>query len=142
MSIGKWIVVAFVLFAGFIATLVTVCVRQDINLVSKEYYKEELAYQEQIVRISNTRSLDQKPVVVVDGDVMEVRFASGTTVTKGTMKLFCPSNPAMDREFDLIPLASNARKVEIGSLNKGMYRAKIYWQDGDLEYYHEEIINL
>jgi hypothetical protein len=142
MSIGKWIVVAFVLFAGFIATLVTVCVREDINLVSKDYYKEELAYQEQIVRISNTRSLETKPIVMIDGNVMEVRFADGTNVTKGTLKLFCPSNPAMDREFDLIPLANNTRKVEVSSLNKGMYRAKIYWENGDTQYYHEEVINL
>ena len=142
MSIGKWIVVAFVLFAGFIATLVTVCIRQDVNLVSKEYYNEELAYQEQIVRISNTRSLEKKPVVVVEGNVMEVRFANGSNITKGTLKLFCPSNSTMDREFDLILLANNARKVEISSLNKGMYRAKIYWENGVTQYYHEEVINL
>jgi hypothetical protein len=40
MNWGKWIIVSFVLFAGFIGTLVTVCVRQDISLVSKDYYKE------------------------------------------------------------------------------------------------------
>ena len=63
MDFGKWIVVAFVLFAVFIGTLVTVCVRQDISLVSKEYYKEELAYQDQIVRIANTEKLGLKPKI-------------------------------------------------------------------------------
>jgi hypothetical protein len=143
MSIGKWIVVAFVLFAGFIGTLVTVCVKQDVNLVSKDYYKEELAYQDQVVRINNTKSLERKPTVhVIDGSVIEVRFNGDDTITKGTMKLFCPSNPDMDRDFDLVPLAENSRKVEISSLKKGMYRAKIYWTSDSKEFYHEEVINL
>ena len=47
MNFGKWIVVAFVFFSLFIGTLVTVCVRQDISLVSTDYYKEELIYQDQ-----------------------------------------------------------------------------------------------
>lgn len=143
MSIGNWIVVTFVLFAGFIGTLVTVCVKQDVNLVSKDYYKEELAYQDQVERINNTKSLGKKPVIrVVSGNVIEVQFDSSIDVAKGTMKLFCPSNPAMDREFDLVPLAANARKIEVSSLNKGMYRAKIYWENSEKQFYHEEVINL
>lgn len=143
MNIGKWIVVVFVLFAGFIGTLVTVCVKQDVNLVSKNYYSEELAYQEQVVRLSNTKSLPTKPIVkMLSGDVVEVRFDSGADITKGTMKLFCPSNPEMDREFDLVPLAGNARKIEVSSLKKGMYRAKIYWENADKKYYHEQVISL
>jgi hypothetical protein len=42
MSWGKWIVVSFLLFAGFIATLVTICMKEDVGLVSSSYYDEEL----------------------------------------------------------------------------------------------------
>ena len=51
MNWGKSIVLSFVLFAAFIVTLVTVCLRQDISLVSKEYYKEELQYENQLTRL-------------------------------------------------------------------------------------------
>ncbi len=143
MSIGKWIVVAFVFFAGFIGTLVTVCIKQDVNLVSKDYYKEELAYQDQIVRISNTRSLEEKPLIqITEGNVIEVKFSGDAAVSRGTLKLFCPSDPAMDREFNLVPLANGSRKVEVSSLKKGMYRAKIYWENDRKQFYHEEVINL
>ena len=45
MNWGKSIVLAFVLFAVFIGVLVAVCVREDISLVSRNYYNEELDYQ-------------------------------------------------------------------------------------------------
>lgn len=67
MSIGHWIVVSFVLFAAFIGTLVAVCLREDISLVTKDYYQEELAYQDQIQRLNNVAELKEKPVIrVVD----------------------------------------------------------------------------
>src|SRR5688500_4773943 len=94
MNFGNWIVVAFIMFACFIATLVTVCVRQDINLVSKEYYKEELAYQDQIVRIQNTRELKKQPVIEkINESTLQLRFDLESQVQKGELVLFCPSNP-------------------------------------------------
>ena len=58
--------VAFVFFALFIGTLVTICVRQDITLVTKEYYKEELAYQEQIDRMNNVNNLGEVPEISIE----------------------------------------------------------------------------
>ena len=48
MNWGKSIVLSFILFAAFIGTLVTVCIRQDISLVSKDYYEEELQYDKSV----------------------------------------------------------------------------------------------
>lgn len=139
MNIGKWIVVAFVLFAGFIGTLVTICVRQDISLVSKEYYKEELAYQEQIKRISNTQALTDKPSIAkVNSTTLEVTFKQ--PVDRGELKLFCPSNPKMDKNFDLKLRVLHNQLFDISSLNKGMYRARLFWTVNGREFFLEEVI--
>ena len=53
MNFGSWITVAFVLFAGLIISLVVVCVRQDVSLVSADYYQQEIKYQSRIDDISN-----------------------------------------------------------------------------------------
>ena len=58
------------MFAAFIATLVTVCLRQDISLVTREYYKEELNYQAQINRIAHTTMLSEKPSIQVESAVI------------------------------------------------------------------------
>jgi hypothetical protein len=50
----------FILFAAFIGTLVTVCLRQDISLVSKDYYKEELQYENQLTRLKKCLSAGVK----------------------------------------------------------------------------------
>src|SRR5687767_14319290 len=113
MNFGHWILVAFALFALFIGTLVTVCVRQDINLVSKNYYNEELKYQEQITRINNTNQLSEKPAIAKVGDNLQVRFDAQFKVQKGELKLFCPADPKMDRVFTLSPASGNSQLIDI-----------------------------
>lgn len=141
MNVGKWIVVAFILFAGFIATLVTVCMRQDISLVSGDYYKQELAYQQQIDRASNTATLKKKPVVQVNQQSVQITFDSSLNVEQGEVKLFCPSDSQMDRTFKLTP-ARQQFTYDVSGLKHGMYRVKLFWTMTGKEYYQEEIINL
>lgn len=141
MNVGKWIVVAFILFAGFIATLVTVCMRQDISLVSGDYYTQELAYQQQIDRANNTAALKVKPVVQVNQRSVLIMFDSLLNVEQGEVKLFCPSDSRMDRTFKLTP-ANQQFTCDVSDLKQGMYRVKLFWTMTGKEYYQEEIINL
>lgn len=139
MSWGKWIIVAFILFAGFIAALVTVCIRQDISLVSKDYYKEELAYQDQIVRMSNTSQLGQKPKIGIYNNFLQVDFNPSHRIEKGELKLFRPSDPKMDKVFTLRSCTS-VQVFPINNLKKGMYRAKLQWTMSGKEFYLEKVI--
>ena len=139
MNIGKWIVVAFVLFGGFIAALVTVCMKQDINLVSKDYYTEELAYQQQIVRVNNTKTLVAKPAMKIENNELQVMFGNNA-VESGSIELFCPSNPSNDASFELS--TNTSQHFSLKSLPGGMYRAKLKWTMNGKEYYQEEIIYL
>ena len=140
MNFGNWIVVAYILFAIFIGTLVTVCVKQDVNLVSKDYYKDELAYQDQIQRISNTNKLLNKPrIVKVDGK-LQVRFNDMVVIQKGELKLFCPSNPKMDKDYVISTQAGNTQTFEITALQPGLYKAKLFWTMEGKEYFFEEVI--
>lgn len=140
MNWGKWIIVAFVLFAGFIATLVTVCMRQNVNLVSKDYYKEELAYQEQITRINNVNNLPQRPVIQKTEKFVEVEFAQFNDVESGSLKLFRPSDEKMDKVFVLSPSGKTRQLFPIENLEKGMYRARLQWTMNGKEFFMEEII--
>jgi len=135
MNFGKWIVLSFVLFALFIGTLVWLCVREDISLVSKDYYKEELDYQKQIERQQNTLQLQQKPTVKLVNQSLQVEVAK---IEKGNLKLFCPSNSKMDRQFEFS--SSNQQTVNVSSLQKGKYIVKLFWQSEGKEFYYEQEI--
>jgi len=141
MNWGKWIIVSFVLFAGFIGTLVTVCVRQDISLVSKDYYKEELAYQDQIVRIKNASLLTHKPSIkIIGNNSLQIDFAQFNEIQKGELKLFRPSNAAMDQKFELKSSDASVQVLATEGLQKGMYKVRMQWTMQGKEFYIEEVI--
>jgi hypothetical protein len=142
MNWGNWIIVVFVLFAGFIATLVTVCMREDVSLVSKDYYQEELAYQDQMLRVNNANQLAGKPVIERNGDLLEIYFDEFDKIEKGTLKLFRPSDPKMDKTFVLESTKENKLSFSVNELEKGMYRARMQWLMGDKEYFVETIVNI
>jgi hypothetical protein len=142
MNWGKWIIVAFVLFTGFIATLVVVCMRQDVNLVSKDYYNEELAYQEQIVRLNNVSQLDEKPAIQKAGAFLSIDFAQFNKIENGKLKLFSPSDPKKDKVYILKASEVNEQLIPIDDVAKGMYRAQMQWSMNGKEYFIETVVNI
>lgn len=143
MNWGKSIILAFVLFGAFLVTLVTVCMRQDISLVTREYYKEELDYQAQINRIAHTRTLSQKPTIQVEsGDIIKVRYADFPSLERGELHLFRPSDPEMDKQFDLHGSAEGLQYFSTSGMEKGMYRARMKWTMNGEEFYIEQKITL
>jgi hypothetical protein len=142
MNPGKWIVVVFVLFAAFIGTLVTVCMREDISLVTKDYYAQELAYQDQIRRINNAAALTNKPQITVTRDFIRVTFDSLSFVERGELDLFCPSDSKMDRNFEITMSDDQEFTYALSGLKTGMYRVKLLWSMDGKDFYQEEIVNL
>ena len=143
MNWGKSITLALVLFATFIGTLVTVCVKQDVNLVTKDYYKEELAYQLQIDRMAHTAMLSERPVISVeDGSVLKISYADFENINQGSLELFRPSDPALDRRFELGKSANSSVYLSTKGMQKGMYRAKLRWQMAGTEFFVEQLIKL
>jgi hypothetical protein len=140
MNWGKWIVLSFVIFAAFIVTLVTICMKQDVGLVSSSYYKEELIYQQQMKRIENVSALNQPPAIVVSGNKLTLKFHQLKQVEKGGITLYRPSNAELDRTFTVKSSDSEEISFDLANTPKGMYRAKFRWTMNGSEYYHEEVI--
>jgi hypothetical protein len=141
MNWGKWIIVSFVLFAGFIGTLVTVCMRAEVGLVSKDYYKEELEFQKQIVRIENTSALESKPAIVAGKGIIEITFDFSELET-GELILFRPSDAALDKKFQLSTTGNQLQQFPTDQLDPGMYRARMQWTKQGKEFYYEQVIYL
>ena len=140
MNFGNWIVVSFVLFAAFIGTLVVVCLREDISLVSKDYYQEELVYEDQIQRLNNVAALKEKPVISVVDHMVQVEFSQFNTIEHAELEIFCPSNASMDRKFLVKSSDQPVQFFQLDPLQKGMHRAKLQWEMNGKEFYLEEVI--
>jgi hypothetical protein len=142
MNWGKWIAAAFVSFAVFIGGLVIVCVREDVSLVSQNYYQEELDYEDQIVRLNNTMLLSRRPLFEIVGDSLVLLFPDIRQIQSGDIVLFRPSDAELDRSFQLIAGGSPVRYFSLKALPAGMYKARMTWTMNDTGYFVEETIQL
>lgn len=133
MNWGKGIVIAFTGFAVFIGVLVTVCVKQQINLVSKNYYEEELNYQQRIDELTNAANLAIKPVILIHHKHVEV---SG--LSKGELKLLRPSDSRFDASF----VVDSTNVFDMSQFPSGRYNASLRWESEGKTYLIQEPINL
>ena len=142
MDWGKSIIAAFILFGVFIGTLVTICAREEINLVTEDYYREEIDYQRQIDRIAHTAMLPQKPKIDVGKNLLKVSYPDFMRVQKGVLQLFRPSDARLDKRFELIRNAEGEQVFPTTGMDKGMYRARLRWTMDGQEFFLEQVIHL
>ena len=140
MNWGKSIILAFVIFAAFMGTLVTICFRQDISLVTTDYYREELAYQGHIDRLSNTNALRDEPEIRADSGKLIVSIGNLSRVDSGYVQLFRPSDPALDIRFVIPPGAGSSLYFPLVGLKKGMYRARMEWTMAGRGFSYEQVV--
>lgn len=141
MNWGKGIVIAFLLFATFLAVMVTIMMRQDVDLVSSQYYKEDLAFQQQYERKQNVEALKRKPEITFDqNQFLKVNFHSANRIEDGVLTLFRPSQDELDQNFTLRATADSVQMFQVAALERGVYRAKMKWKMQGMEYYMEQIL--
>ncbi len=141
MNWGKWIVISFVVFAGFIGVIVTISMRQDVNLVSKRYYQDELAYQKLLDRKNNTEQLEAKPeITIVDQAYLKIYFPEAKLIEQGEVRVFRPSSEKLDQHIKLVSSADSVQIIPIQHLRSGAYRVKMLWTMEGINYYLEKFI--
>jgi len=141
MNWGYRIFVSFVLFVGLIVTLVTISMRQDINLVAEDYYEQEIEYQDQIDRLKRTSELKVQPEIrLVKPENLVVIAMNQEKVEKGEALFFRPSDSTMDK---LVTITNNAsREISVAGWEPGLWKVKLSWQADGKEFYTEKTIFL
>jgi len=130
MSWGKGIILVFIAFAVFIGTLVSICIRQDISLVSKDYYNDELNYQDEIDQMNNTNGLATKPSISIRGNYLTIVFCDLPKLHHCELKLLRPSDPRHDADFQIRSDTDSVWQEDISNFPKGRYNVSLRWQMG------------
>ena len=144
---ANWGTGIFISYALFILLAILAAVyfmNQDVDLVTDDYYQQEIKYQDQIDKIQRTNSLPEKPAINFDGSKINLSFPESLLNKNVTGKIhfYRPSNPKLD--FDL-PLSLNNDGIQLVSTKKmetGFWRLKMYWTMEGNEYYSEKEIIL
>ena len=137
---GHKITIVLILFAALMFTLVYKSIQTDYQLVSKDYYKDELQYQQVIDGSKNASTLSSMLLITQNEEGIQIQFPvemKGKEVT-GTYWFYCSYADKNDR---LIPIQTTAEVTQLISrelLTGGTYTVKTSWKAEGTSYYNEQ----
>ena len=143
---GTGIIIAFVLFIGFILYFVITMstnTKYDYDLVSEDYYKDELNYQKDIDKYNNTKELGIQLSFRKTDKGLEISFPKHyqTEMIKGNVSLYRPSNQSLDSNIPFVLSGRNTLLIPDDKLVDGRWDIKVGWSENKKEYlYKKEFI--
>lgn len=142
MNWGHGIAIFFTCYVGFMLFLVVKSYQQNIDLVTENYYEQELQFQDHIDRVRNTRQLKETLHIAPEKDRIRLSFPDLDSPILGSVQVFRPSDASFDLQEDLQPDSVNRHYIATNSIPPGFYRVKVSWQSGEQDYYSEEALHL
>ncbi len=114
---------------------------QQVDLVSRDYYRQEIEHQRQIDRVERTGGLPQ-------GVAWDLRQEEGKLVCAfpldrvegevvGTLHFYRPSDASLDRKWKIDLDEQGRQRLSLDQFEPGLWRVKIAWSLGGEEYYSE-----
>ena len=137
---GHKIMFVFILFVALMFTLVYKCLHTNFELVTKEYYKDELVYQNVIDGTNNANKLATVTTVTASDDRIEVALPGEMKAlnVQGKVWFYCASNAENDRHFELKPDASGSQSFAKKDFSPGNYLVKVQWEKSGEHFYSEQ----
>ena len=140
MSWGWKITTVYVTFVIGILTLVFKARSERVDLVSTDYYAQELAYSQRLEAQRNAATLSAFPSAVLNDDGLDILLpAECFTATELKLHVYCPSNAANDRLYTLEP--KPRQQLSTSDLMIGIYIIKWSFRIGDKSFYYEQAID-
>jgi hypothetical protein len=143
----SWGIKITFLYSGFVAlilTMVVLTMRENVDLVSEDYYQQELDYQEKINTIERTHRLDEPLTweITPQSLVLRVpeRFAKDRVT--GSVFFFRPSDKRLDKTIAIPAGTDRERNISLTVLKSGLYNMQISWTAGGENYYNEGVIQI
>jgi len=137
MGWGWRITILYSSFVVFMIGMAVMAFRQDFDLVSDDYYEEEIAYQGRIDQMTNASEDHQKVKVFNTADAVQLTFSSPVQDVK--IHFFRPSDDTMDFKVELAAVDSNFN-VALDRFSKGKYLIKVEWKNSGKTYFQEQML--
>ena len=136
------IIIAIVSFMIFILSFVYKSIALDEyqhELVSEDYYKDELHYQEEIDKLNNANTLDKNIEVKQTSDGVTLVFPENIPQDNisGVITFQRLSNQKLDFTEE-IHLTDHKQLIPESKIVPGKWIVRIEWKNGDEEYLYKE----
>ena len=142
ISWGTRIAILYISFIGLVVFMVVMSVRQKIDLVSDDYYNQELAFQDKLNKMKNAETLTTTITHKITSSDIELQFQPEFKNKKltGEILFFRPSDSSKDFKTEVTVNENAQQKIQLNHLSKGMYKMQITWKDETTPYFAEETI--
>lgn len=142
MNWGTKIAIFYSFFAISMVSAVIYASKQSFDLVSPNYYAEEIAYENRIQEIRHASELETKlSIKTIIPESLSIIFPETLLIKKGSIRFYRPSNAALDKSFHIDPGLDTVR-VDLKGWEKGNYDLQISWTDGSKNFYDERKIQI
>ena len=141
---GTGIVIAFGLFMTFILYFVFKVQsnsKYDNELVTEDYYQQELKVQGNIERATNANALEHQLTMEKVSEGIEVAFPKDFDYKKitGKVSLYRPSNQKLDSEMP-ISLSSSHLLIPKSNLVGGLWDITVEWEYNGVSYRNKQSV--
>ncbi len=141
ISWGTKLLISLIVFAGIMATMVTIAMRENIDLVDKNYYQQELEYQERIDGMNNTNA-DKALKIDLNAIESHITLNFDSKIDGGIVHLFRPSNASEDIKIPILTDQDGIQVIPSSDLISGLWRIKVEWSKDNNDYYLEQVLNI
>lgn len=140
---GKGIATVYILFVIATLSFVGYSFTQKVELVSDDYYAQEVAYQQRIEQTERANNLAEKIDISVDNGTANISFPTDAVPQKGKIHFYHPSTSSLDKVVTLQENVDNTKTtVDIHTLPKGRWKVSVEWNSHGKEFYQESVVTL
>ena len=142
-SWGWRIALLYCSFVAMILVLVISSSKQKFDLVSTDYYKDEIAYQNVLDASKNQAGLAGTLVFHANEKAVSIEFPVefSDKIVKGTVSFYSAVDKEWDREFP-VEIKNNTMSVDRSLLRNTNYTMKLSYSVDGKNYYQENELNL
>lgn len=143
-NFGTGIAVVYSIFALSMVAAAIRSTHYDVGLVKKDYYADDLNYQQHFDKIQNEKGSAERLKIERDteGVCLILHFPKNQPSPKGTITLFRSSKVGIDETLVIKTDEGNTMHVPIKSLMRGAWKIQIDWRANGTAFYREENITL
>lgn len=141
MNWGYRITIVYLVFAVGIMIMVYMTTLQNRDLVSEDYYEQELAYQKVIDNSAKTAALSTPLNISRKNDVLAIGFPTefNSKSINGKWSLYYAADKSKDHN-GYFQTSNGKYEIRISENIQGQFLLKLEWESGGNEFYFEQNI--
>jgi len=132
----------FAVFGLFIVAFTIYATSQRTDLVGRDYYDQEIRFQQQLDCLNRTQPIHAQVSVTYDAlqqsVIIAVPAAHARAQISGRIHFYRPSDASLDRDFRLAFKPDGLQRVDAKKLPIGLWKVRVQWTVNGQEYFFEQ----